>query len=76
MSSFLPREWGEAGALRVSDVLSSRPLRKTIRARAQPVTEEDGDKEVATFDQHAREIRAINLARAAASRHVRASRVS
>jgi hypothetical protein len=76
MSSFLPREWGEAGALRVSDLFERpAPKRKGANRIQDWVREEFGDKDVAG-NRRARELREENLRRADASRHVRPARVS
>lgn len=76
MSSFLPREWGESGALRVSDV-HSRPVApvKVTREVQEWMREQDTHRVV---DLEARRLRALNQERFNASleRRQRPARVS
>lgn len=78
MPSYLPREWGESGALRVSDQVSGTggrtPVRTKANAELQKWLREQDAKEI--VDVGARHLRELNMQRAAASRHVRLSRVS
>ena len=77
MPSFLPREWGEAGALRVSDI-GDRVRRKDCNESIQRwIRETYGDKDVAA-NKAARELRALNQRRFLASlaRTQRPARVS
>lgn len=76
MPSFLPREWGEVGALRVSDV-HTRPAqpRKLNRETQHWLREQHRDSSI---DLAARQLRTQNLKRfkEAMFRNLRPARVS
>lgn len=74
MPSYLPRQWGETGALRVADVSSRTPVRTKANAELQKWLREQDAKEI--IDVGARHLRELNMQKAASSRHVRLSRVS
>lgn len=74
MPRYLPRELGEYGALRVSDVNQPRSRADTRRKIQRWIREEFGER--AQLDKAARELRIVNLRRSLASRTQRPARVS
>jgi len=76
MTRSLPREWGEPGALRVSDISSERKRKTGIRPEAQQWLRDQQAHQL--IDIGSRQLRALNQKRfnAARMRNLRPARVS